>query len=142
MFDFTDPNWRPYHYDTNKRLGVAPNELWSNAITREGAVVVNQSTRHDDSWALGVAGFERTREASEQQRVSAAYVVLARRNQQEEREVVIQKSVAAVAAALQGVPPRVPKDPGLGPYWWMRADLTPYPTRTVNRQLPHDDTPF
>src|SRR5262249_40529257 len=137
MFDFNDPNWRPYNRSTNTKLGVAPNQLWHNAITREGACVVNQSTGWDDSWALSVAGFEYIREA--QQKVTAAYVVLARRNQQEEREIVIQKPVAAVVAALQGVPPR---EGSLGPYWWMRADLTPHPRRPGNRELPQDDTPF
>ena len=138
MFDFNDLNWRPYHYDTNKKLGAWPNELWHNASTREGAVVVNQSKGYDDSWALGVAGFEYIRKAKN---ITAAYVALARRNQ-EEQVIVCQKPVAEVAAALQGVPPREPKDSGLGSYWWMRADLTPHPTRPGNRALPSDDIPY
>jgi hypothetical protein len=129
MVDLNDQNWRSFAPESIKALGVWPNQLWHNSIERLGALVIFKPQAYEE-YPVSQAGLQYVLKAHVAERI-AGHVVLACR-QNWKPAVVAVKDVAAVAAVLEGVPPR---DGPYGLYWWLRADFT------LDRFSP-DERPF
>jgi len=95
-----------------------------------------KSSKYEE-YALSKAGLDYLMAALQEQRISAGEVALVCWHNGK-LSVVATKSVTTVAAALTNIPPRDPRDGRLGPYWWVRADLTPDSARMFSAE----DTPF
>jgi len=134
-FDPNDANWYLFTSDKINALRIAPNQLWANTRTRAGALVVMKSSKYDE-YALSKAGLDYLMAAHQEQRISDGEVVLARWGHNGKLTVVAAKPVATVAAALTNIPPRAPREGGLGPYWWIRDDLTPDVARVLSAEEP------
>jgi hypothetical protein len=132
-FDPNNPNWCTFSRDKTKALGIFPNQLWHNAETCAGVLVVIKPKNYEE-YPLSKAGLDYLVAAHQEQRIPAGEVALVSRHNGK-LSVVAAKPVTTVAAALTGIPPR---DGALGPYWWVRADLTPDGPRVLNAE----DTPF
>ena len=115
-FDFSDARWHRFSQQRTQNLGVAPNELWSHAEAKLGALVVRESKYPE--FAVSKTGLEYLQTVVRDGKITDGFVVLARWND----EILAMKSVAEVAAALVKVPPRTGR---LGPYWWHHPDLVP-----------------
>jgi hypothetical protein len=120
LFSFSDLNWRPFAPDKLDEFGVTPNELWHNASTATGALVVKKSNRYAE-YALSQAGLDYLVTKLQAEKIQAGIVVLAR-SDGARRSVVTIRCVAGVVAMLDGIPPR---EGPLGPYWWLNPDGTP-----------------
>jgi hypothetical protein len=131
-FNPNDANWSMFAPTQTKALAIHPNQLWHNNNTNAGALVVTKSSKYEE-YAVSKAGIDYMLAADRAQKVTG-YVVLLRW-QEGKLTVVASKPIAAVAAALADIPPR---DGPFGPYWWVRADLTPDGARVLN----DDDRPF
>jgi hypothetical protein len=117
--DLNNPNWRKFPTDRTRALRVWPNQLWHNSVEGLGALVTFK--KNYDTYAVSQAGLNYLLEAHRAERI-VGHVVLACQGPNWKPEVVATKDVAAVAAMLQGVPPR--EDGSYGPYWWLRQDFT------------------
>jgi hypothetical protein len=131
MLDLNDPNWCQFASDRTKALGVFPNQLWYNGVEGLGALVIFKPQAYDE-YPVSQAGLNYVLEAHRAKRIAGHVVLACRVNWKP--ELVAAKDVAAVAAMLQGVPPR---DGPYGPYWWLRSDFT-----LDGRALNSDETPF
>ena len=131
--DLTDPNWCQFATDRTKALGVFPNQLWWHSVEGLGALVIFKPQKYDE-YPVSQAGLNYVLEAHRAKRI-VGQVVLARRIEWKP-ELVAVKDVAAVAAIVQGVPPR--EDGPFGPYWWLNADFRLDGARSLNS----DETPF
>jgi hypothetical protein len=129
-FSYANPNWRPFSKDNLDTLHVTPNELWFNASTNSGALVVRQSGQYAE-YALSKAGLDHLHDAVQAGKVTAGNMVLVKRD----GIVVLIKPVAQMVADLNG---RTPRDGPFGPYWWINADGTP----NARSQPPLSDIPF
>jgi hypothetical protein len=134
VFSFDDRKWRPFPRTKLLELRVAPNELWGNDSTNEGALVFRKSRNYSES-ALSKSAVDYLQKALQEGRLTETCVVLAERD---DNEIVTIKPLAEVVAALVGVEPRSGPH---GPYWWMNDDLTP---QYVQGVLPYayDKIPF
>jgi hypothetical protein len=134
-FSFTDPDWRPFAKTDLDALHVTPNELWFNASTNSGALVVRQSGQYAE-YALSKAGLDHLHDAVQDGKLAAGFIVLVQRD----RTVVLVKDVAKMVGDLNGLPPR---EGYLGPYWWLNADGTPNaPYRVQSGPQPLSDIPY
>ena len=132
-FNFADRDWRAFAADRTRELGIHPNQVWHHGKTRCGALVVMKSRNYEE-FALSKAGLDYLVAAHKERRINAGHVVLACWRSGKPA-VVASKPAGDVAALLADVPPR---DGPLGPYWWVRADLTP----DGNRVLDAAEVPF
>jgi hypothetical protein len=132
-FSFADPNWRPFSKENLDTLHVTPNELWFNASTNSGALVVRQSGQYAE-YALSKAGLDHLNDAVQAGKLRAGNIVLVKRD----GTVILIKPVTEMFTELSAIPPR---DGRLGLYWWLNADGTPNaPYRTGPAELP--DIPY
>jgi hypothetical protein len=132
MFSFDDANWQMFGIERTKKLGVWPNQLWHNDEESLGTLVIFKPKAYDE-YPVSQTGLNHVLTALQAQRIVRGQVVFAC-GVLWKPELVAAKDVAAVAAMLQGVPPR---DGPYGPYWWLRADFT-----LDGRVLSDDTTPF
>jgi hypothetical protein len=134
-FSFTNPNWRPFSKENLDTLHVTPNELWFNASTNSGALVVRQSGQYAE-YALSKAGLNYLLDAVQVGKLTTGNMVLVKRD----GIVVLIKPAAQMVADLNG---RAPRDGPFGPYWWINADGTPNaPYYGPGSQPPLPDMPF
>jgi hypothetical protein len=131
--DLNDQSWRPFAPERTKALGVFPNQLWHNAIERLGALVIFKPKAYEE-YPMSQAGLEYVCKAHQAGRI-VGHVALACRGQDWKIIVVAAKDVTAVAAMVEGVPPRGGK---FGPYWWVRPNFT----LDSSAGLSPDETPF
>jgi len=116
MMNLLDINWRMFPEERTKALGVWPNELWHNNAEGAGALVVPKSRRYAE-YPVSKAGLDYVVDAVQSKKITTGYVGL--RNGS--GALVACQPVLIVASMLQHAPPR---DGRLGPYWWVREDLT------------------
>jgi hypothetical protein len=134
-FSFSDPNWRQVARGPLDALRITPNELWFNASTNAGALIVRQSGQWPE-YALGQAGLDYVHNAEREGRIREGITV------QVQRDGIVGtiKSVTKMVADLNGRPPR---DGPFGPYWWINADGTPNaPYSSPGSQPPLSEIPF
>jgi hypothetical protein len=119
MLDLNNGNWRQFKDERTKALGVWPNQLWRNG--EAGALVVMKSSTYAE-YALSKSGLDYMLAALQAGRISTGSIALANW-QAGKLTIVATKPAHEVAAAVEGITPR--NGDRLGPYWWMKADLTP-----------------
>jgi hypothetical protein len=134
MINLKDVNWRCVSSERTRALGVWPNQLWHNVISKEGAVVVQQSNQWGD-YALSRAGFKTIRDALAADKLSAGFVVL----QNREHEQVACKSIDEMEELLRNIAPRTGR---LGDFWWLRSDASPADSMIGSRELADEEIPF
>jgi hypothetical protein len=124
MIDLNDGNWRPYSEERTKALKVFPNQLWKNG--NAGALIVMKSSKYAE-YALSKVGLDYLTAAQRGGRIDAAYIALATWQD----GVIATKPASEVAAAVASITPR--DGPKFGPFWWMKADLTPFSPNELRR---------
>jgi hypothetical protein len=75
VFDFADPNWRPFSQEKLDALNVSPNQLWANMTDKAGALVVRKSSQYDE-FAMSQAGLKYLLAALQAGKIDDGYVVL------------------------------------------------------------------
>jgi hypothetical protein len=123
-FNFNDPNWKPF---TPAKLSNTANQLYFNATTSAGALVVRQSKDHTEL-SLSKDARDYLYDAVQAGRIKTGVVVFVKRDR-----TITERSIAEVVASLEGIPPR---DDGRGPYWWLDPDGMP------QRPMRDDEVPF
>ena len=126
VFNFTDPNWRPFSPEKCDALGVTPNQLWANTSSTAGALVVKKSPRYPE-YAVSEAGLNYLHAAVQAGKIISGDVVLVTWSGGK-LTVVQSKPVAEIIAALDGIAPR---DGPFGVYWWVNPDATPNGVRPL-----------
>jgi hypothetical protein len=132
LFDPNDPNWTMFAASQAKVLNIHPNQLWFNSTTNAGALVVPKSSKYEE-YAVSKAGIDYVVAADRAQKITGLVALI--RWQERKLITIACKPIADVATALANIPPR---DGPFGPYWWVRADLTPDGPNVLD----DDDRPF